>query len=265
MRKSGILVVLFLLLTSSVFAQDVQPFELDEEATLMAATPEELETVIVTFISSDGELKSLRLQVLKEAAVPSGEYQREVVTTSAPRRVPVTTTPEPEPSATLANTTIIYYKDDRCSLGDDTPTTVTFPDREKVQCVAREARLAINRMRLVPEPETPCFYFFGSMYENCMEIPAKAELKVNFGMSPRYIKGLLQGKLWSGCAAGISATNGNSPIFVSLQDSSRSLPLVGWEAGNTFIYVYLGLIEETDGPLVGQATQEALVACKVVQ
>ena len=259
MRKSGILVVLFLLLTSSVFAQDVQPFELDEEATLMAATPEELETVIVTFISSDGELKSLRLQVLKERASEQPQNREVVATTTAPRRVPVvTTTPSEPPPVAPIGAVVLYLPEASCTPHIE---TITLPDQEKVKCLTREARLAINRMKVAPGNESPCWSFFGTMYDNCLDVPARKPLGVSYGMSPRFVRGLLLGQPWSGCAAGISG----DPIFVSLHDTGRVLSLVAWESANEQLWEILDRADITDGSLVGQATREALVACGVVR
>jgi hypothetical protein len=260
MRKSIALVALValaLLLASPSFAQEARPVLPDDWAAIRSATPEDLEEVTVTTISPDGELQSLRVQVLKETysrRVGMGEFQREVVMIPVPRREPVTVPPEDKPLVAPLGATIVYFPDGRCS---PSIATVTFPDQEKVKCIAREARLAINRLNVQPGKNSPCWEFFGKEYENCIDLPARAPLGVSYGMSPRYVRGLLLGKEWEGCAAGISG----NPIFVSLHDSRNVLPLVGWEAGNHQMNEILGRADITDGPLINQAKEEALTAC----
>lgn len=99
MRKSMVLVLLALVFCWSAFAQEAQPVPFNEEAALLAATPDQLEERLVTVISpTTGELESSRIQVLKVSRwVGEGEFQRELVTVPAPRRtiIPVK---EPTPS-----------------------------------------------------------------------------------------------------------------------------------------------------------------------
>lgn len=82
--------------------------------------------------------------------------------------------------------------------------------------------------------------------------------RVQFGLSARRLSGLLYGKPWEGCAAGVAS----NPIHVSLADGlARAERLVAWETANTYLWRVLGRADLTDGPLVERATNAAIAAC----
>lgn len=82
--------------------------------------------------------------------------------------------------------------------------------------------------------------------------------RVQFALSARRVSGLLYGKLWTGCAAGVSG----NPIHVSLADGlERAGRLVAWETANRYLWFAVGRADLTDGPLVENATNAAIAAC----
>lgn len=186
------------------------------------------------------------------------------VGTEAPAAVVIAPPPEPvpvpAPPAPPAGAVAVWYADTTCP---PIVQSITLPDPEVAACVLHEARQAAVRIVLrdhtTPGNASPCWAFFGQMYANCLDVAARKLPAVSYGHSGRRIEGLLNGKPWNGCAAGISG----DPIFVSLAQPARIWGLHGWEAANEFIWHTMDRADITDGPIVSESTSAALAACGV--
>lgn len=178
----------------------------------------------------------------------------------------VATVPLPEPVAVTAplllpgGAVILYYADGRCP---PSVPSATLPTRAASDCYATQARLALIRLvrrdKVSPGKASPCYsYLDPTMYANCLDVAARTLPAQAYGLSGQWVKGLLYGEPWSGCAAGYAQRD---YVFASLGEPARVLGLVAHEAGNNWMQVTFDRLDLTDGPLISEAVSAARAAC----
>lgn len=184
-----------------------------------------------------------------------GEAPNAVAVAPQPVPVPVTAPPSAPPGAV-----VVWYADPRCT---PSLTRISLPDPTRAECLMREARLAILRIvqreKLQPGPESPCYRYRSPEYESCLDFAARSLPGLGYGFSGRWVSAHIGAKPFAGCVAGMST----SPIFVSLAEPERVDSLTAWEAANNWLTFIFGTMALADGPLVSEATNAALAACGV--
>lgn len=179
-----------------------------------------------------------------------------LVSSPAPQPEPM---PVPAPPTAPVGAVVVWYPEAGCP---PVASSVALPDAGKAECVVREARLAIVRALLrdhvQPGNDSPCWaYLDPYVFANCLDVAARRLPAISYGYSGRWVSGLLYGRPWSGCAAGI----GDDPIFVSLAEPWRIWGLHGWEGANEFLWHTFDRADLTDGPLISEAASYATAAC----
>lgn len=209
-------------------------------------------------------MKRLLALALVLGAVSCGSKAKRVGLTEqsvavAPTVPPTTVTaPLVPPPGAVA----LYYADPRCPPA---AASVALPSAAARDCYALQSRLAILRIvqreKLSPGPASPCWaYSDPGVYRACLDVAARALPPQAYGLSARYVDGLLYGEPWSGCAAGATYAD---YIFAKLSEPARVLPLVAHEAPNHWLRYTYDRKDLTDGPLVSEADTAALAACGV--